>query len=135
MRGSPTDDFRGKDFFDACGADPFCSNYLGTGDQPYNTVKALHAKLNDGHCPLLSKVGLTSDMLADICGMMLQEPSQRPPLAAFIFRLDRCTKLDRGFIMDVLTTAGPLGAGGASAGSPDQPYGYVDDTNELLCEC
>ena len=125
-----TADFRGKDFFDACGADPFCSSYLGTGDQPYDTVRALHAKLNDGHCPLLSKVELTSDKLANICGMMLQEPSQRPLLAAFIFRLNRCTKLDRGFIMNVLIDLGwsnPLRY--ESAGSPDQPQ-----DNQLLCK-
>ena len=117
---------RGKDFFDACGASEFCSGYLGTGDQPYKTAVNVQAKLDGGHCSLLSDVGVTGEQVKSIYGLMLQMSSLRELLPAFVFRLNRCDKLDRGFILTILKA---LQGGGTGASlSPDMPA----DMNELL---
>ena len=122
-------DCRGKDFFDACGSDSFCSSYLGSGDAPYQTVVNLHEKLDGGqHCTQLLDIGLlTSEQLASISGMMLQNSLLRELLPAFIFRLNRCDKHDRGFILQVILAMSGTRWPFASA-SPDMPA----DLNTLL---
>lgn len=119
---------RGKDFFDACGSDSFCSSYLGSGAVPYQTVVDLHDKLDGGqHCTQLYDVGITSEVVASWCGQMLRTSSLRELLPAFIYRLNRCDKHDRGFILTVFEALAGTRYRGASA-SPDMPA----DHNELL---
>jgi hypothetical protein len=92
----------GKEFFAACGADEFCSRYLGKGDAPYQTVVELHKKVDAGHCPLPDGAS-SSDRIARVSGDMLTDASLRMLLPAFIYRLDRCNDEDRAFVLTVLS--------------------------------
>ena len=115
----------GRQFFQGCGADAFCSGYLGT--QPFERVVALYDKLKTGHCSLLTGIGFDETQLKAVTGQLLSSSVARVLLPAFIYRLDRCDKHDRGFVLTVLSLFG-LGSGGASGYSPDEPA----DMNQLL---
>eukprot|EP01046_Picozoa_sp_COSAG06_P002010 COSAG06_NODE_68_length_26072_cov_68.140377_1_plen_58_part_10 len=57
---------------------------------------------------------------------MLLFPKLRELLPAFIFRLNRCDKHDRGFVLTIMRALN--GAGSSASLSPDMPA----DMNELL---
>jgi pimeloyl-ACP methyl ester carboxylesterase len=118
----------GKHFLEACGVDSFCSGYLG--NTPYQQFTALFDKLDSGHCPLLADVGFGSDLLKDLSGNMIQGSTLRPLLPAMIYRLDRCNKQDRAFLLNLLINNFGVALVDLmpAARSPDQPA----DTNDLL---
>lgn len=69
---------------------------------------------------------MTSDQVGYICGLMLRLSKLRELLPAFIFRLNRCDKHDRGFVLTIMRALS--GAGSSASLSPDMPA----DMNELL---
>jgi hypothetical protein len=118
----------GKDFFTACGADEFCSGYLGTGDAPYEMVVNLHKKLREGHCRQIPVYGASdhSEMLKVVSNIMLSDKTQRVLLPALIYRLNRCNEGDIAFVLSVMIKF--FGYSPLNMLSPDAPV----DPNKLL---
>lgn len=85
----------GKELFDRCGKDPFCSARLGP--DPWQQLGALEKSLDEGHCPAF---GLSGEYIKMVFGSLLYSRPILDYLPALTYRLRRCNDGD----MQVLST-------------------------------
>jgi pimeloyl-ACP methyl ester carboxylesterase len=99
-----------RDFFRACGADPFCAERLGP--DPWATAERLFARLRDGHCAEAAvPAAPTRTLLRRAFGSMLMDPGLRAYIPAVVRRATRCEPRDvsalRVFLRAVSTEQPP----------------------------
>ncbi len=91
----------GKDFMALCGADPLCSEKLGS--DPWARLDELTVALESGHCPQLTATwGLDASSLPVVLASLLMSPVARTYFPALVYRYARCSPGDVAAIDQLL---------------------------------
>lgn len=98
-----------RDFFAACGADPFCASKLGR--DPWTVATSLVDRLRAGHCASIAvSAAPTHVLFRRAFGSMLMDPSLRAYVPAVVYRASRCEPRDVSALrvfMRAITAAQP----------------------------
>jgi pimeloyl-ACP methyl ester carboxylesterase len=81
-----------RELLDLCAADELCRSKLG--DQPWQFLEQLYAKVDAGHCRRLLGPSNAHRTLRNLLGVLLEDWYGRVYALALIYRLDRCNAGD-----------------------------------------
>lgn len=91
-----------------CAADSQCAKYMGSN--PVAKAEATLAKLSNGHCPQLQKLGLDRQGLRRVLASFTADQHVRGFLPAVIHRIDRCEAKDIQALSHLLEMMGEVEA-------------------------